>query len=196
MQYLKEDIRNRIRRAALEVFKQEGYAGASMRTIAHDAGIALGTVYKYFKNKEDLYKSLLEPVYDKILVHLRDFMNMDENPADKVMEFKNMILAIFEENNTELLILVDKSAGTKYESFKVEMVEVIHQILQKQLEYPLQLKNVKVNDPFIFYVIATSFFEGVCTLLRTQEDGARISQLTDQLVHIVFDGIEERVSHK
>ncbi|MEH6938307.1 TetR/AcrR family transcriptional regulator, partial [Bacillus sp. JJ664] len=68
MQILKEDIKNRIIAAALEEFKEQGYLGASIRNIASNAGIALGTIYKYFKNKEDLFNSLVEPVYKDVLL--------------------------------------------------------------------------------------------------------------------------------
>lgn len=45
--------------AALELFSEKGYPNVSMHEIAHHAEFAIGTLYKFFKNKEDLYNSLL-----------------------------------------------------------------------------------------------------------------------------------------
>ncbi|MBM4284936.1 MAG: TetR/AcrR family transcriptional regulator [Deltaproteobacteria bacterium] len=45
--------------AALELFSQKGYHNVSMQEIAEKAEFALGTLYKFFQNKEDLYKTIL-----------------------------------------------------------------------------------------------------------------------------------------
>lgn len=45
--------------AALELFSQKGYHNVSMHEIAERAEFAVGTLYKFFKNKEDLYKALI-----------------------------------------------------------------------------------------------------------------------------------------
>lgn len=45
--------------AALELFSESGYHNVSMREIAQRAEFAVGTVYKFFRNKEDLYKALI-----------------------------------------------------------------------------------------------------------------------------------------
>ncbi|MEW6107904.1 MAG: TetR/AcrR family transcriptional regulator [Nitrospirota bacterium] len=46
--------------AAMRVFCRHGYAGASIREIAKTADISIGGVYLYFRNKEDLYLSLIK----------------------------------------------------------------------------------------------------------------------------------------
>jgi AcrR family transcriptional regulator len=45
--------------AALELFSEKGYHNVSMHEIADKAEFAIGTLYKFFKNKEDLYKALM-----------------------------------------------------------------------------------------------------------------------------------------
>jgi AcrR family transcriptional regulator len=45
--------------AAMAVFSTKGYAKANIREIAKAAGISVGGVYLYFRNKEELYKSLI-----------------------------------------------------------------------------------------------------------------------------------------
>jgi TetR/AcrR family fatty acid metabolism transcriptional regulator len=50
----------RILDAALEVFVRKGFFKSRISEVAHAAGLADGTIYLYFKNKEDLMASLLE----------------------------------------------------------------------------------------------------------------------------------------
>lgn len=55
-----EDRREQIIDAAMRVFAQKGFARATNRDIAHEAGITSGLIYYYFKSKEDLLKAALE----------------------------------------------------------------------------------------------------------------------------------------
>jgi TetR/AcrR family transcriptional regulator len=45
--------------AALELFSEKGYHNVSMHEIAERAEFAIGTLYKFFKNKEDMYRALV-----------------------------------------------------------------------------------------------------------------------------------------
>jgi AcrR family transcriptional regulator len=45
--------------AALELFSEKGYYNVSMHEIAERAEFAIGTLYKFFKNKEDMYRALV-----------------------------------------------------------------------------------------------------------------------------------------
>jgi AcrR family transcriptional regulator len=53
------ESKKRIVDAAIAVFSAKGYTKANIREIAKSAGISVGGVYLYFKNKEELYKNLI-----------------------------------------------------------------------------------------------------------------------------------------
>jgi AcrR family transcriptional regulator len=61
------DIQPRIVRAARTRFLAEGVDGASLRTIAADAGTNIGMVFYYFPTKDDLFLAVVEEVYAKLL---------------------------------------------------------------------------------------------------------------------------------
>lgn len=56
--YTHVDARDRIIAAALEVFSEFGFDGASMRTIAEKAGVSAGLIHHHFKDKETLWKNV------------------------------------------------------------------------------------------------------------------------------------------
>ena len=59
----REEQRQRIRRAAVEVHAEKGLQGVSVRAIAQRAGVSTGTLYGYYANLQELMRSLwLEPV--------------------------------------------------------------------------------------------------------------------------------------
>ncbi|HEV7236272.1 MAG TPA: helix-turn-helix domain-containing protein, partial [Ktedonobacteraceae bacterium] len=55
-----EDRREQIIDAAMRVFAQKGFAKATNKDIAREAGITAGLIYHYFKSKEDLLKVVIE----------------------------------------------------------------------------------------------------------------------------------------
>lgn len=55
-----EDKRRRILAAALDCFEKKGFAVTRMDDIARGAGVAKGTIYSYFKGKEELLHALVE----------------------------------------------------------------------------------------------------------------------------------------
>jgi AcrR family transcriptional regulator len=55
----KLETRKRILQAAKQLFEQEGFQGASIRSIADEAGVAAGTVMLHFEDKRDLLHSAL-----------------------------------------------------------------------------------------------------------------------------------------
>jgi TetR/AcrR family fatty acid metabolism transcriptional regulator len=62
-----DDKRQRILQAAVKVFAKKGYHGAKVSEIARRADVADGTIYLYFRNKEDILVSLFDEV---MLEHL------------------------------------------------------------------------------------------------------------------------------
>ena len=56
------DKRSRILEAAVKVFARKGYFGARVSEIAKNARVADGTIYLYFRNKEDILVSLFDEV--------------------------------------------------------------------------------------------------------------------------------------
>jgi len=66
-----DDKRRRILQAAAKVFAQRGYHASRVSAIARGADVADGTIYLYFRNKEDILVSLFDEVMDEHLQQAR-----------------------------------------------------------------------------------------------------------------------------
>ena len=80
-----EDKRKRILAKAKEVIAKNGYAGASIKEIAKKAGVAQGTPYLYFKNKEDLFIELLLTFEGSINSMIQTALQMDTESREKTL---------------------------------------------------------------------------------------------------------------
>jgi len=70
--------KNAILLAATELFSQKGYNGASMAELSRMTGAAGGTIFHHFKNKEDLFLSILGGIKETILGAFDQYLK-DEN---------------------------------------------------------------------------------------------------------------------
>ncbi|MET1412193.1 TetR/AcrR family transcriptional regulator [Roseibium sp. HPY-6] len=57
--------------AALHLFTEEGYENVSIADIAKRAGIAVGTVYRFYDNKITLLRAMLESLEDEFVVQMQ-----------------------------------------------------------------------------------------------------------------------------
>lgn len=76
--------------AALELFSQRGYHNVSMNEIAEKAEFAVGTLYKFFENKEDLYKSLM--LEEAAWFHAAMTKALDDG-EDEIEKLRNLVRA-------------------------------------------------------------------------------------------------------
>lgn len=83
----KADKRSLITEAAVEVFAERGFHQARVSDIARRAGVADGTIYLYFKNKEDLLLSIFEEKMDYLLAGLRDALADTADPIERIRRF-------------------------------------------------------------------------------------------------------------
>lgn len=56
----KQSTREKLLNAAALCFAEKGYSACSVSDVAKQAGVAQGTMYVHFKNKEDLFKAMIE----------------------------------------------------------------------------------------------------------------------------------------
>ena len=81
------DKRQRILDAAVRVFAERGFFHSRVNDVAEAAGVAGGTIYLYFKNKDDLLISLFEDRMDFILGTLRAALAEESDATARLRRF-------------------------------------------------------------------------------------------------------------
>ena len=83
----REDRRKAIIDAAVVVFAKKGFFGARVSEIAEQAQVADGTIYLYFKSKDDLLISLFEEKMQEIIQNLESILVGVKNPEEKIEKY-------------------------------------------------------------------------------------------------------------
>jgi TetR/AcrR family fatty acid metabolism transcriptional regulator len=81
------DKRKEIIAAAIDVFAKKGYNKSNIMEVAEKAGVATGTVYLYFKNKDDLLLQSMKTMMDSNLVEIKKKVALEKRSVDKLYMF-------------------------------------------------------------------------------------------------------------
>src|SRR3954467_7711449 len=81
------DKRERILAAAEVIFARHGFFAARVSEIAKDAGVADGTIYLYFKSKDDLLISLFEARMEQVNRTLAEATASAGSPLEQLRAF-------------------------------------------------------------------------------------------------------------
>jgi TetR/AcrR family fatty acid metabolism transcriptional regulator len=84
--------------AAIKVFADKGFYTANVADVAKEAGVADGTIYLYFKNKDDLLISLFETKMEEILKRFSALVKGNQNAEEKLQKFIHLYFQIIQED--------------------------------------------------------------------------------------------------
>lgn len=93
-----EDKHQRIIRAALKVFAKKGFYNSRVSEIAKEAEVADGTIYLYFKNKDDILISVFETEMKKMISSMKKELSKYRDPIEKIRMFAFQHLNMITEN--------------------------------------------------------------------------------------------------
>jgi len=142
-----ENVKNRIIESAREQFVQYGFKKTSLDDIVKDVSISKGTIYNYFKNKEDLFKHVAEVEYANMFTYLQSSIAQGSDPkkiiilyvCKKVQYMKDF----FSKRGSNFVILKElKEIYKQLEPDDYKEIAILREILG---EFE-RLKIIKLND--------------------------------------------------
>jgi len=92
-----DEKRERILSSAVGEFAENGLANANVNRIADKAGVSVGSLYQYFRTKEDLYLSLVSMGYRSLEEALAPVFSSDTGTLEKIRAIIDLVLAQSEE---------------------------------------------------------------------------------------------------
>ena len=112
----KEKLRQRedMLNAAMDLFSEHGYHNVSIQQIAERAEFAIGTLYKFFKNKEDLYNSLIRRLSEQSHNQIGAAMDQTDNETEKLAAFVRAKGRIFTDNAPMIRLYAAETRGASF----------------------------------------------------------------------------------
>lgn len=104
-----EDRKQKIVDAARTLFADKGYAGTGLREIAESAGVSLGNIYNYFKNKEEIFSEIFNP----------------ESIGATLVNSFNTIQGDFPFNLSDIVLMIKKAVDNNIDLYRLYYIDII-----------------------------------------------------------------------
>src|SRR3982751_6735826 len=109
------DKRGAILRAAIRVFAHNGYFNSKVADIAREAGVADGTVYLYFKSKEEILHSIFDRGMEEAITEARQQIAAVSDPREKLRRIAHMHLGrLGADRDLAVVFQVELRGSTKF----------------------------------------------------------------------------------
>ena len=192
----KEEKKQQILEAAIRVFAKFGLPNTRMPNIAQAAGIGKGTIYEYFKSKEDLFIAAFNAFVKESNTRIEKQMRKIHDPEEKMRAYFRGWIEIVDSDVMELAdIMLDMWAGGirsteekdkfnlkgMYENYREQIVQI--------LDEGIRQKKFKPMDTTIVSSIIIGTLDGLFIQWIMDRDIFQIREAMETLERIIIDGL-------
>jgi AcrR family transcriptional regulator len=130
----RERRRQQIIVAAKRVFSEKGYSKSTMEDIAREAELSPGTLYLYFKNKDELYASLSLRILQYLNIRLEDVkMEKGIEPRQKIAAIKEALFDVYQFDPMILINMFHLQSSETLKNLSSPLLENITELSRNSL---------------------------------------------------------------
>jgi TetR/AcrR family transcriptional regulator len=182
--------------AALDLFSEKGYHNVSMYEIAQKSEFAIGTLYKFFKNKEDLYRTLIIDLVDRFQVALREAIEAKDEEIEQLRNYVRVKGEVFRANVSEIRLFFAEAQGASFNlgagldaqirERKKEGIQTLTSVFSSGIKRK-RFKNT--TDPYLLAVALDSITRAFLFLWFESPEGHPYPEDPDVILNIIFKGL-------
>ena len=186
-----EQRKNQILDAASLIFSKEGFVKANTDEIAKAANLGKGTIYRYFKNKRELFLSVVDRGLDKLKDAILTEVEKTEDPLKKIENAIKTYLSFFEKNSNLIGILIheqssfQKRIAKRYFEHYYGNVDRIKQTFKAGIDQNL-IKDIDIDSLISVY---TSMLNGLIYMWQIEGRKYRLIDKVPIVTKIFLTGI-------
>ncbi len=178
--------------AAVVVIADNGFHQAQVSKIAKKAGVADGTIYLYFKNKEDILISLFEDKMGQFTEKIEEVIAGKSNSVEKLLALVKMHLyQLADDPNLAIVTQIELRQSNTELRVKInevlkDYIKIIDQVLRQGIEEGLfkENLNVKLARQMIFGTL-----DEVVTNWVMNEQKYDLREIVEPVHQLLIDGI-------
>jgi AcrR family transcriptional regulator len=136
----KERRKQQILVAAKRVFSNKGFNKATMEDIAHEAELSPGTLYLYFKNKEELYASLSLRILQYLLLRIEHVNAMKQaGPDEKLKALMEAMYDVYEFDPLIIINMFHLQSSDTLKNLSPQLLAEITELTRKAMKSIVQI---------------------------------------------------------
>lgn len=180
--------------AAEAVFCRDGYSQASIQSIAEQAEFSVGTLYNFFKGKEEIYHRMMERKAQEVVAFYRDAADAETTPTAKVRRLIAAKAQYFSENRDFFRVYVTEMRGNTCHA-SVGLCKAAHDTYMGHLDFVAGIfrdgiasGEFKKHDPMHLTSYLESLGNAFLTMYLEDETGQNMEKNLDSMIRMFFEG--------
>ena len=170
---------------------EKDFEKASIRKIAEASGTSKSNIYNYFKNKDDLFCSVLMPTMNTVN---KAIQHKNGEYADGIKQEYNLesqkkiieiIMSYVFQNKDDFILLLFKSGGSSYESFRDKIKYLYTDIMLNWLSISYPDKDI---SRFFVEAVADFYINTISQLINKEITMVEIEQYFNEFLFFVYGG--------
>lgn len=194
-----KETKERLLASAKQEFMEKGYQGASLRNICRNAGVTTGALYFFFKDKEELFASLVQPVLSTVqglmAEHMKqELLELDEEYTgtfaeigDDIYASEQLVHALYE-NYDSVQLLLTKSQGSKLAGCIDEFVGYAQRNYRRLADTQAKVRGVPAPDDYTIHWMAHMQIDAFVHLLTHEADETKAIEHVHDIVKYLVAG--------
>jgi TetR/AcrR family fatty acid metabolism transcriptional regulator len=183
---------HQILEAAVKVFARQGFHQSTVAQIAKEAGVADGTIYLYFKNKDDILVQFFSFRAKQVFESFREAVDQAETSADKLRNLVRRHLTEFQRDRDGAVVYqVETHQNSRLAEAQIkEMSKMYRDLISEIIEHGQQEGTIR-KDLYVGLVkrfIIGAVDEVINTWLHADGEYDLVS-MVDPLVELFMKGI-------
>jgi AcrR family transcriptional regulator len=165
----KEDLRRKIITAATELFREENYAAVSMRKIAKRVEYSVGTLYLYYKDKDELFLAVQSAAFEQAFTFINALPDQDD-PLERLRELGERYVRFGMENPDlyRLMFMMEHPMAAMEEGDAWHSGIALHNLLTSLVKECVAAGRIVAEDPDRLSFALWSLVHGMVSLRISQ----------------------------
>lgn len=191
----KEEKRIKIIKAAIGIFAQKGFGSTRMDDIAAKADIGKGTIYEYFKNKDELFFAIYEAMCKEFNEAILSSMKRQKTATKALKEFTVTVLKAFDDWREFSFVVLDFwSEHRKGKSVHLRFNEIYNESrksISEVIKAGIKSGEFRESDPFVIASVMIAVLDGLLIQRIFEPEFFNMKNIERELIKMLFEGIKK-----
>ncbi len=188
--------KNQILDAAMAVFARSGFHEARMDDIVQESGLSKGTLYWYFKSKEEIITAISQRLFTTDIEQVESLLNAEGTVSERLQQLIRDRVRGLQEMSDMVAILFEFYAVALHQDGVRQFIKAyfqnFHELLVALIQQGIERGEFRPVDALAAATALDAVFEGLIVRWLIDPDAVQWASLGEAAIRLMLDGLKRR----
>ena len=188
--------KNQILDAAMAVFARSGFHEARMDDIVQESGLSKGTLYWYFKSKEEIITAISQRLFATDIEQVESLLKAEGTVSERLQQLMRDRVQGLQEMSGMVAILFEFYAAALHQDSVRQFIQVyfqnFYELLVALIQQGIERGEFRPVDAIAAATALDAVFEGLIVRWLIDPDTVQWASLGEAAIRFMLDGLKRR----